>query len=51
LIDEVILVVSPEIGGKGFSVALPEGLRKDLSLLDVREVGEGSVRLHYSVSR
>lgn len=49
LADEIVLNVTPEIGGPGNHVSLSEPHVKPMELLDVREIGEGILRLHYSM--
>ncbi|MBF6594844.1 MAG: dihydrofolate reductase family protein [Thermaceae bacterium] len=51
LADELIFLIPPAIGGREFSVALPEGQHKDLRLQSVRELGSGCVKLHYLLER
>jgi dihydrofolate reductase len=49
LVDECHLFVNPVVVGGG-NQALPDGLRLELELLDVRRFGNGVVHLHYRVS-
>jgi dihydrofolate reductase len=49
LVDECHLFVNPVVVGGG-NQALPDGLRLELELLDVRRFGTGVVHLHYRVS-
>ncbi len=46
LVDELHLFLSPVLVGGG-TPALPDGLRLDLELLDVRRFGNGVVHLHH----
>lgn len=46
LVDELHLFLSPVVVGGG-TPALPDGLRLDLELLDVRRFGNGVVHLHH----
>ncbi|MGB3412490.1 MAG: dihydrofolate reductase family protein [Microthrixaceae bacterium] len=48
LIDEIHLLVFPVTVGSG-KAALPDGLRLDLTLLDIRGFESGVVHLHYQV--
>jgi dihydrofolate reductase len=49
LVDEVVLMIVPAIVGGG-NAALPDGLRRDLVLLDERRVGNGAVTLRYGLA-
>lgn len=51
LADELIFLIPPAIGGREFSVALPEGQHRDLRLHAVKELGSGCVKLHYLLGR
>lgn len=50
IIDEVHLLLVPASVGSG-KPALPKGLRLKLELLDQRHFGNGTVHLHYRVTR
>ncbi|MBS1718270.1 MAG: dihydrofolate reductase family protein [Armatimonadetes bacterium] len=47
--DELVINLTPELGGVGSHVCLPDATFKSMTLLDVRELGEGILRLHYSI--
>jgi riboflavin biosynthesis pyrimidine reductase len=48
LVDECHLLLSPVLVGGG-KRALPDDVRLELELLDVRRFGNGAVHLHYRV--
>jgi dihydrofolate reductase len=48
LVDEVQLVIVPAIVGGG-NAALPDGLRRDLTLLDERRFGNGTIYVRYRI--
>jgi dihydrofolate reductase len=48
LVDELHLLLSPIVVGGG-KPALPDGLRRQLALLDERRFANGTVHLHYRV--
>jgi dihydrofolate reductase len=50
LVDELILVVEPELFGKGLPL-LNRDLDRRLVLLDVKRVNQNTVQLHYSCAR
>ena len=49
LVDELILVVEPVLFGKGLPL-LNQDLDRRLALLDVKQVNQNTVQLHYSCS-
>ena len=49
LADEIVLNITPEMGGPGNHLLLPEARVKPMELLDFRQIGEGILRLHYAM--
>ena len=47
LANEIVFNLTPELGGIGNHVELPENGYQKMELLNVRELGEGILRLHY----
>ena len=48
LANEIIFNLTPELGGIGNHVSLPDVEYKPLKLLEVREIGEGILKVSYS---
>ena|SRR5579862_4439865 len=49
LADELILNITPELGGSGNRLSLPGAHIKLLKLVEMREIGEGIARMRYAV--
>ncbi len=49
LADELVLLVTPELGGGAGRVETPGGRYRPMELLETRALDAGTVRLHYSL--
>jgi dihydrofolate reductase len=49
LVDEIYLTIAPLLFGQGISLSSDFDLETKLTLVDHRQIGEGSVLLHYEV--
>ena len=51
LVDELILNVVPTLEDEGLKILLPNGRRRELELLDEKQLAAGIVQLHYALKR
>lgn len=49
LVDEAVFNIAPVLEGEGLRVHLPRGSHRNVTLLEVKELGGGIVQLRYSL--